>query len=59
MSRKNSNATSDLLRWSDAINLLNKLERDNKWNMVTFILISIFFGTRVGHLANYVESIIE
>jgi len=47
MSRKYSITTSSVLPWTEAVNLINKLEKDGNWNMSLFIAVSIFFGTRV------------
>ncbi|WP_243349363.1 tyrosine-type recombinase/integrase [Parabacteroides sp. FAFU027] len=47
MSRKYSHTTADVLQWSDAINLIAKLEKDENYKMSLFISVSIFFGLRV------------
>jgi integrase len=53
MSRKYSHQTSDVLFWTDAINLINRLERDENWKMVLFFSISISFGTRVSDTLSF------
>ena len=47
MSKKYSNTTADYLEWSEAINLIHKLERGEEWKMSLYVAVSIFFGLRV------------
>jgi integrase len=47
MSKKYSNTTADYLEWSEAINLIHKLEKAEEWKMSLFVAVSIFFGLRV------------
>lgn len=47
MSKKYSNTTADYLDWSEAINLIHKLEKAEEWKMSLYVAVSIFFGLRV------------
>lgn len=47
MSKKYSSTRADFLEWSEAINLIHKLEKAEEWKMSLFVAVSIFFGLRV------------
>lgn len=47
MSVKYKNSTADVLNWTDALYLINRLERDGNYTIALFVAVSIFFGTRV------------
>jgi len=47
MSKKYSRTTSDVIEFSEAINLIHKLEKAEEWKMSLFVAVSIFFGLRV------------
>jgi len=47
MSKKYSSTRADFLEFSEAINLIHKLEKAGEWKMSLFVAVSIFFGLRV------------
>ncbi len=57
MSLKYSSTTADYLQWSEAMNLIRKLARDNNYKMSLLIALGCFTGLRISDiLALEVES---
>ena len=52
MSLKYSNTTADYLVWSDAMNLIRKLAKDDNYKMSLFIALGCFTGLRVSDILN-------
>ena len=52
MSLKYSNTTADYLVWSDAMNLIRKLAKDENYKMSLFIALGCFTGLRVSDILN-------
>ena len=52
MSLKYSNTTADYLVWSDAMNLIRKLAKDENYKMSLFISIACFTGLRVSDITS-------
>ena len=52
MSLKYSNTTADYLVWSDAMNLIRKLAKDENYKMSLFIAWGCFTGLRVSDILN-------
>ena len=52
MSLKYSNTTADYLVWSDAMNLIRKLAKDENYKMSLFIALGCFTGIRVSDILN-------
>ena len=52
MSQKYSTTTTDFLVWSDAMNLIRKLAKDNNYKMSLFIALGCFTGLRVSDILN-------
>ena len=52
MSQKYSTTTADFLVWSDAMNLIRKLAKDNNYKMSLFIALGCFTGLRVSDILN-------
>ena len=52
MSLKYSNTTADYLIWSDAMNLIRKLAKDENYKMSLFIALGCFTGLRVSDILN-------
>ena len=50
MSLKYSNTTADYLVWSDAMNLIRKLAKDENYKMSLFIALGCFTGLRVSDI---------
>ena len=50
MSLKYSNTTADYLIWSDAMNLIRKLAKDENYKMSLFIALGCFTGLRVSDI---------
>ena len=50
MSLKYSNTTADYLVWSEAMNLIRKLAKDENYKMSLFISIACFTGLRVSDI---------
>ena len=50
MSLKYSNTTADYLVWSDAMNLIRKLAKDENYNMSLFIALGCLTGLRVSDI---------
>jgi integrase len=50
MSLKNSSTKSDYLEWSDAISLIQKLERDGNNSFALLVACGIFLGLRITDL---------
>ena len=50
MSLKYSNTTADYLVWSDAMNLIRKLAKDENYKMSLFISLGCFTGLRVSDI---------
>ena len=52
MSLKYSNTTADYLVWSDAMNLIRKLAKDENYKMSLFIALGCFTGLRVSDITS-------
>ena len=52
MSLKYSNTTADYLIWSDAMNLIRKLAKDENYKMSLFIALGCFTGLRVSDITS-------
>ena len=52
MSQKYSTTTADFLVWSDAMNLIRKLAKDNNYKMSLFIALGCFTGLRVSDITS-------
>ena len=50
MSLKYSTTTADYLVWSDAMNLIRKLAKDENYKMSLFIAIGCFTGLRISDI---------
>ena len=50
MSQKYSTTTADFLVWSDAINLIRKLAKDNNYKMSLLIALGCFTGLRISDI---------
>lgn len=50
MSLKYSNTTADYLIWSDAMNLIRKLAKDDNYNMSLLIALGCFTGLRISDI---------
>ena len=50
MSLKYSSTTADYLQWSEAMNLIRKLARDNNYKMSLLIALGCFTGLRYSRL---------
>ena len=52
MSQKYSTTTADFLVWSDAMNLIRKLAKDNNYKMSLLIALGCFTGLRISDILN-------
>ena len=50
MSLKYSSTTADYLQWSEAMNLIRKLARDNNYKMSLLIALGCFTGLRISDI---------
>ncbi|MBE6273901.1 MAG: site-specific integrase [Bacteroides sp.] len=50
MSLKYSNTTADYLVWSDAMNLIRKLAKDNNYKMSLLVALGCFTGLRISDI---------
>ena len=50
MSQKYSTTTADFLVWSDAMNLIRKLAKDNNYKMSLLIALGCFTGLRISDI---------
>lgn len=50
MSTKNSSTTADYLEWSDAINLIQELAKDNNFKMSLLVAIGCFTGLKISDI---------
>ena len=50
MSLKYSNTTADYLVWSDAMNLIRKLAKDENYKMSLLIALGCFTGLRISDI---------
>ena len=50
MSQKYSTTTADFLVWSDAMNLIRKLSKDNNYKMSLLIALGCFTGLRISDI---------
>ena len=50
MSQKYSTTTADFLVWSDAMNLIRKLAKDNNYKMSLLVALGCFTGLRISDI---------
>lgn len=50
MSQKYSTTTADFLAWSDAMNLIRKLAKDNNYKMSLLVALGCFTGLRISDI---------
>ena len=50
MSAKFSSTTADYLEWGEAMNLINKLYKEEKYTLSLLVACGCFFGLRIGDL---------
>lgn len=52
MSRKYSSTTADYLEWSEAMNLIRRLARDDNYKMSLLLAVGCFTGLRISDILN-------
>ena len=50
MSNKNSRTTADFLEWSEALSLIQRLERDKRNTIALLFAIGVYIGLRIGDI---------
>ena len=50
MSQKYSTTTADFLVWSDAMNLIRKLAKDNNYKISLLVALGCFTGLRISDI---------